>query len=226
MEQLESFINSMPIIKALTIVALGSLLWHGIRAGVDSYIRTRSKSLAEDVNLQAELRRLILNEEAKITTQRLNSERAFGAMKILRLLAEVDSKLTDWQLTAYFRIDELEPNETIEDLGHKDLKRISSLLIEIISESNAYVVLLGDEAYKLILGWVGMVHNIMFDYEAVFQTSKNLNIKLNPTDKQRVTTVSELLKREVNAKHSPIGEKRQEILGKLSQCVRSNLVNK
>jgi len=223
MEYIESFLKEVPFFKALSIVALSAILWHGIKAFIDSYVRTRSKSLAEDVNLQAELRRLILNEETKLTVQRLNTEKALGAMKILRLLAEAETKLTDWQLTVYFRMDELNENETIEDLGSKDLKNVSNILVEIISETNAYVVLLGEEIYKLILNWVKLNHDIIFGYETTYQTSKKINAELDPKDKQRVTTVSQLLENEVFKKFTPIGKQRQEIMGKLSQSVHSTL---
>jgi len=226
MESIEIFLQSVPLIKALLLVSLGAALWHGIKAFIDSYVKTRSKSIAEDVNLQAELRRLILCEEAKLTVQRLNTEKALGAMKILRLLAEVDTKLTDWQFSVYFRMDELSDNQPTEELGRKDLKDASALLVSITSEANAYIVLLGDDIYRSILDWVSLIHKILFEYEAVYQASMKINVELDSKDKQRITTVSNLLTNQVGAQIHEIGLKRQQIMKKLSLSVHSSVVVK
>lgn len=224
MEYIQSFLERLPLTDVFIIVGLSAILWHGVKAFIDTYVKTRSKSLAEDVNLQAELRRLILSEEAKITIQRLNTEKALGAMKILRLLAEVETKLTDWQLTVYFRMDELNETQSIESLGRQDLKCVAALLVDINKETNAYSILLGTGIYRLVLEWVSLVHKILFSYENAYQTSIKINSELEPTDSKRVTTVSELLKNDVDVKIPEIGNKRQEILKYLSNLVHLPLL--
>ncbi|MCK9375105.1 MAG: hypothetical protein M0P73_03030 [Syntrophobacterales bacterium] len=139
-------------------------------------------------------------------------------------MAEIESILVNWRLTAYFHRDELKKEETIEDLGSRDLKNISQLIIQLLKQANTYSVILGDEILPDIMEWVGEIHKIIFDYEAVYLASKKLN-EGKPTDHtDRVTSITNLMKGQVDQKVKHIGELRSQIRKKLSENVRKTIL--
>jgi len=182
-----------------------------------------AKSNAANVNFADEIRRMIANEEAKAITLRLDATKAEGAMKLQGLMAEIESLLINWKLTAFYHKDELKENETIEDLGIRDLKKVSKLIIQLLKEATAYSLLLGDDILVDILDWVKKIHELLFQYSPIYQTSKELH-KGKPFDHtDRLNTIVELSKVGIDPKIGQIGKIREQIKNKLSENVRKTI---
>jgi hypothetical protein len=191
------------------------------------YFSTFGKEIAKDaaanINFANEIRRIVANEEAKAIILRLDATKAEGAMKLQGLMAEIESILVNWRLTAYFHQDELKENETIEDLGSKDLKKASQHLIQLLREANEYSILLGDEILTDIVAWTARIHSLIFEYESVYKTSKKLNELKSKDDNDRVMTITNLMVNEVDPKVKDIGVIRVQIRKKLSKNVRKTI---
>ncbi len=82
-------------------------------------------------------------------------------MKIIGLMSQIETLIYNWKVTAFFHSDELEENQTVEDLGIRDLKKAAQLTMDLIKETNEGSVLLGDQALTMVLEWVKKVHSTM-----------------------------------------------------------------
>ncbi|MDP3182277.1 MAG: hypothetical protein Q8M54_05600 [Desulfobaccales bacterium] len=182
-----------------------------------------AKSTTANINFADEIRRMVANEEAKAITLRLDATKAEGAMKLQGLMAEIESLLVNWRLTAYFHRDELKEDETIEDLGQRDLKKVSQIILQLLKEANAYSVLLGDDILAAILNWVKEIHKLIFEYEAVYQTSKKSNEGKSVDHIDRVNCIEGLIKVGIDPKINQIAEIRGQIKMKLSENVRKTI---
>ena len=203
------------------LVILGFLLW--FKGYFSKYGEEIGKNTAANVTLADQIKRMVSYEEAKAITLRLDASKAEGAMALQGLMAEIESILVNWRLTAYFHKDELKEDETIEDLGIKDLKKVSNLIIQLLKEANAYSVLLGDDILVDILKWVQQIDDLLFEYSPIYQTSKKLHEGKSIDHKDRVTTISELMQQKVDPKINQIGQIRGQIKEKLSQNVRRTI---
>lgn len=179
-----------------------------------------AKNTAANVNFKDEISRMLANEEAKAIILRLDASKAEGAMKLQGLMAEIESMLVNWRLTAYFHKDEVKEGETIEDIGIKDLKKISILVIQLLKEANAYSVILGEDILPDILSWVDRIHKLIFAYEAAYQTSKKLNEDKPFDHSDRATTINDLMAKEIDPNVKDIAVIRTQIRKKLSANVR------
>jgi len=182
-----------------------------------------AKNTAANINFVNEIRKIVATEEAKAIILRLDTTKAEGAMKLNGLMAEIESILINWQLTAYFHMDELKENDTIEDLGTKDLKRISQNLVQLSKEANEYSILLGNEVLTDIILWSNKIHALIFESEAVYKASKKINEAKPKDDNCRVTTINDLMASQVAPKIKDIGLIRTQISKKLSENVRKTL---
>jgi hypothetical protein len=210
-------------VRDLIFFGLGSALALGIRAFLARYVGARADSIAADVNLPRYLARTYADQGARALALRLDAAKAEGAMKILGLMAEIEATLFNWKLTAYFHLDELKELETVEDLALRDLKQVATLLVTLLREASSYSVLLGDEVLVDVMAWIEKVHEAMFDFCAVYQTSKRMNQGKSPSHNDRVTTVSSLMQNEVYPKLSSLGEFRKKIREKLSKNVQRSV---
>lgn len=187
------------------------------------YSEEIAKNIANNVNLADQIKRMVAHEEAKAITLRLDATKAEGAMKLQGLMAEIESLLVNWRLTAYFHKDELKKDETIEDLGLKDLKKISQLISKLIKEGNTYSMLLGDDILTLILNWVQKIHDLLFAIVPIYQTSKKSNQGKSPDHNDRVTCIETLVRVAVDPKIKQIAEIRSQIKKMLSENVQKTL---
>jgi len=144
-------------------------------------------------------------------------------MTILGLMAEIEATLFNWKLTAYFHLDELGEQETVEDLALRDLKRVSTLLVTLLREASSHSVLLGDEVLVDAMSWIAKVHETVFDFYAAYQTSKQMNQGKPASHNDRVTTVSSLMQNEIYPQMSSLGELRKQIREKLSKNVQRSI---
>jgi hypothetical protein len=182
-----------------------------------------AQNTAANINFKEEISRMVAKEEAKAIILRLDASKAEGAMKLQGLMAEIESLLVNWRLTAYFHKDELTEDETVEDLGIKDLKKVSDLLISLIKESNTYSLLLGDDILADILNYVQKIHDLLFEYSPIYKTSKDYNKGKSADHPDRPDCISNLMKKVVDPKISQIGEIRINIKRKLSENVRKTI---
>jgi hypothetical protein len=222
MASVNQFLNSLGMLGFLILLILG-LAWISFRVFCSKYSEEIAKNIANNVNLADQIKRMVAHEEAKAITLRLDATKAEGAMKLQGLMAEIESILVNWRLTAYFHKDELKEGETIEDLGSRDLKKLSQLIIKLLKEANTYSVLIGDDILADIMNWVTKIHELIFDYEAVYIASKKLNEDKPMDHTDRVTSITNLMKNEVDPKVNQIGELRDQIKKKLSENIRRTI---
>ncbi len=217
------FIQEHWLIATMILMGLSSLSTLGIRTFVSRYTAARADSAAADVNLPRQLARTYAGQEAKALALRLDAAKAEGAMKVLGLMAEIEATLFNWKFTAYFHLDELGEFETIEDLAVRDLKKVSALLVTLLREASSQSVLLGDDLLVDAMSWVGKIHQVVFDFHAVYQTSKKMNHGKPPSHNDRITTVSSLIQNEVYPKMGVIGELRRQMRQKLAKNIERSI---
>lgn len=220
---IDKFIAEYSALSALIFMGLGGALAFGARTFLARYISERANSIAADVNFPRHLNRIYADQEAKALALRLDTAKAEGAMQILGLMAEIEAALFNWKMTAYFHLDDLKEMETVEDLALRDLRQISTLLISLVREANIHSVLLGDELLVDVMTWVQKIHEIIFDFHAVYQTSKKVNQDKPPLHNDRVTTVMNLMQSEVYPKMNFIGELKKKVREKLSKSVQRSV---
>jgi hypothetical protein len=214
-----ALIEEYPVIVALVLIGSSSVLTLVIQTFLTRYVGARADSMAADINLSRQLARTYADQEVRALALRLDTTRADGAMKILGIMAEIESTLFNWKLTAYFHQDELGEQETVEDLALRDLKQILQLLVTLIRETNSHSVLQGDEILVDVMTWVGSVHQLVFDFHAAYQASKRVNQGKTATHNDRVTTVSSLMQSEIYPRMNSLGELKKKIREKLSKSI-------
>jgi len=187
------------------------------------YSEEIANNIAKNVNLADQIKRMVANEEAKAIILRLDASKAEGAMKLQGLMAEIESILVNWRLTAYFHKDELKEDETIEDLGSRDLKKVSRLIIQLLKDTNTYSILLGYDILPDILTWVTKIIKLTFKYDDIYKASKKLNEGKSMDHNDRVDTIVNLIKVEVNPEINQIGKIREQIRKKLSENIKRTI---
>jgi hypothetical protein len=108
-------------------------------------------------------------------------------------------------------------------LGSRDLKNLSKLIIQLLKDANIYSVLIGDEILTEIIKWVTMIHELIFDYEAIYSASKKINQDKPMDHTDRVISITNLMKSEVDPKVNQIGKLRSQIKKKLSENIRRTI---
>jgi hypothetical protein len=196
---------------AFIFMSLGGLLTLIIKSSVSKYAETRAKHVAEGVNLPEQLDRTFLDQSAKSSAARLDMAKAEHAMKILGLMSEIESLLFNWKLTAFFHSDELQEGQTVEDLGIKDLKKVSQINMELLKTANEASVLLGDHILVLVSEWSSKINPILYDYYSAYTVSKNMHKNKPAMDSDRVTTITEITRSEIYKSMEPIGELKRNI---------------
>jgi hypothetical protein len=222
MELVNQFLSSLGLFGLLILIILG-LGWKSFTIFCSKYSEEIANNIAKNVNLADQIKRMVANEEAKAIILRLDASKAEGAMKLQGLMAEIESILVNWRLTAYFHKDELKEDEAIEDLGTRDLKKVSILIIQLLKNANAYSILLGYDILTDILTWVKKIHNLIFKYEAIYIASKKLNEGKSMDHTDRVNTIVNLMEDEVNPEINQIGKIREQIRKKLSENIKKTI---
>lgn len=222
MELVNQFLSSLGLLGFLILIILG-LGWKSFTIFCSKYSEEIANNIAKNVNLADQIKRMVANEEAKAITLRLDASKAEGAMKLQGLMAEIESILVNWRLTAYFHKDELKEDETIEDMGSRDLKKVSCLIIQLLKDTNAYSILLGYDILTDILTWVNKIHKLIFEYEAIYKTSKKSNEGKPKDHTDRVNTIENLMKVGVDPEINQIGKIRDKIRNKLSENIKRTI---
>jgi hypothetical protein len=104
MDAVNQFLNSLGVLGFLILLILGSVLI-SFRVFCSKYSEEIVVNIAKNVNLADQIKRMVAHEEAKAITLRLDATMAEGAMKLQGLMAEIESILVNWRLTAYFHKD-------------------------------------------------------------------------------------------------------------------------
>lgn len=169
---------------------------HISRRFLDKYVDTRAQHVAEGVDFSEKLNRAFADQAAKSAAARLDVTKAEYAMKIMGLISEIDTYIINWNITAYFFSDEISEKETVEDLGIKDLKKISKLIIELLKVTNEGAILLGDDVTSKVVEWLKYIHKLQFIHYALYKTSKDINAGKPAMSNDRVTTITDLSKKE------------------------------
>ena len=215
MEQIINYIGNPWLATAFII--LGGILALILRSFLSKYVGVRAQHIAEGINLPEQLVRTFADQAVKSSAARLDVSRAEAAIKIIGLMSQIEALILNWKITAFFHSDELMENETVEDLGIRDLKKAAELTMELIKETNEGSVLLGDQALTMVLEWVNKVHGLLFDYQAAYTTSKRFHDGKPPMDNARVETISRIAKSEIDPLMEPIMEIRGDIRSYLKQ---------
>jgi hypothetical protein len=222
MESVNQFLSSLGLFGLLILIIFG-LGWKSLKVFCLKYSDEIANNIAKNVNLADQIKRMVANEEAKAIILRLDATKAEGAMKLQGLMAEIESILVNWRLTAYFNKDELKKDETIEDLGLKDLKKVSGLIVQLIKDTNAFSILLGYDILADILTWVNKIYKLIFEYEAIYITSKKSNQGKPMDHTDRVNTIENLMKVGVDPEINQIGKIRDQIRKKLSENIKRTI---
>ena len=196
MEQIVNYIGNPWLATAFII--LGGILALVLRSFLSKYVSVRAQHIAEGINLPEQLTRTFADQAVRSSAARLDVSRAEAAMKIIGLMSQIEALILNWKITAFFHSDELMENQTVEDLGIRDLKKAAQFTMELIKETNGGSVLLGDQALTMVVEWVKKVHGLLFDYHAVYTTSKKSHDGKPPMDNARVETISRLAQSKVD----------------------------
>lgn len=180
------------------------------------YVETRAQHIAEGVNFSEKLDRAFADQAAKSAAARLDVTKAEYAMKIMGLISEIDTYILNWKLTAFFCSDEIKEGETVEDLGIRDLKKVAQLTILLLKVAGEGTILLGDDIFSLIVAWVKQIHEIQFIQYAVYDTSKKANKEKPVMSNDRVITISNLSKHELE----PAQEQARKLSTEIRNCLR------
>lgn len=197
-------------------VSLGILILGGIlaligRSFLEKYVGARALHIAEGINFPEKLERTFADQAAKSAAARLDVTKAEYAIKVLGLMSEIEALIFNWKLTAFFHSDELKEDETVEDLGIRDLKKAAQLTIVVLKVANEGSVLLGDNILTMVMAWIGKIHALLFDQQAAYNTSKVANEGKPAMDNDRVITISNLTESEIYPAMESIGKLRTEI---------------
>lgn len=92
----------------------------------------------------------------------------------------------------------MKEGETVEDLGLRDLKKISQLTIELLKVAGEGSILLGDNVFSMVVEWVKQIHELQFIQYAVYDTSKKVNKDKPVMSTDRVNSISDLSKHELD----------------------------
>jgi hypothetical protein len=195
MENITNLI-SQPI-SNLVILFLGGILALIGRRFLSKYVDTRAQHIAEGVNFPEKIIRVFEDQAAKSAASRLDVTKAEYAMKIIGLMSEIDAYFMNWKLTAFFCSDEINDNETVEDIGIKDLKKIAQLTIKLLKVTSEGSILLGDNMYSKVVEWIKQIHALQFMHYSVYETSKKTNKDKPAMSNDRATTITELSKHEL-----------------------------
>jgi hypothetical protein len=225
MLEFEAFLRDMPLINAAILVGVSAFTWHAVKAVVEKYAGSRAESIAADVNLQNEIRRLVLSEDAKVTVGRLNQEMVLGAMKLLRLISEINITFFDWRFNMSGRAAELGSDEVLEDVGLKDLARVRSLLMQLTSEAEANIILLGKDPCTLVIHWVYHQHKGYTELEGLLHKLKSAHSDLGRLDVKRLTNFRAALKGLASEKNKKVPELLDQIRDALENKVKAGLVD-
>jgi len=156
-----------------------------------------------------------MDQATRSAAARLDVTRAEYAMKILGLMSEIEALIFNWDLTAFFHADEIKENETVEDLGLRDLKKTAQLTIILLKVANEGSVLLGDNVLTMIMKWVDSMHALLFKRQAAYDTSKKANMGKPAMHNDRVITISNLAKADIYPAMDAVGKLRADIKASL-----------
>jgi hypothetical protein len=199
------------------ILFLGAIIALVGRNFLEKYVGTRAQHIAEGVNFSEKLDRSFADQAAKSAAARLDVTKAEYAMKIMGLISEIDTYILNWKLTAFFCSDEIKEGETVEDLGIRDLKKVAQLTILLLKVTGEGTILLGDNVFSMVVAWVKQIHELQFIQYAVYDTSKKANKEKPVMSNDRVTTISNLSKHELE----PAQEQARKLSTEIKNCLRN-----
>lgn len=214
-----NLVANYPKAPITAAMLLGGLIWSLLNNFWSRFFVEMADNIAKNINLPDQILRIFAEQNATAQAIRIDTVKSEGTMKILGLMAEIEHLVFDWRQTAYFHLDEIKDEETVEDLGLKDLKRVSQLLTSVSRESSAYSLYFNDELRKDIANWISEIYKLNFKSYGIYLASKELNKSKSPAHTDRIVCVSDLMKEKFDPHVKFIGDLRKVVHLKFSKIL-------
>jgi ABC-type multidrug transport system fused ATPase/permease subunit len=216
----EFLLSVMNTIKSLTwLLTIFSFIGTCIVIFLTSYLKQKGKDFATKENLKELSKKLQdttrIAEETKLFVQRSENAKSKGTHKIMNQMAEIESTILRWKMVAYFSTECLRENETIEELGRKDIQKASALLVDLTTTLSSYRIYLSKEILNLMHKYSSICYEALYAYEAAYRTSINKYINTDTLNTSRLKTVTECLEYSANEKMSQLADVKDNLCKKL-----------
>lgn len=201
------------ILILLNIIIIFVIIGGGVY--FKSYLSSKANALATREEFQEVSKQLVINtkatEEVKHNLQRKHSAKSKATDLIIERMAQIETGLVYWNIMIYFRLDELEPHEAIENLGKRDSRRIARDIVELNKIVSQYSIYLSSILVESIQEWSTEVYGHLWRIETVYDTSLNYHKGKEVSNRDRMAWLSSLFEEEIYPENHKIIEQKLSI---------------